>query len=306
MSFTKSIIIFLLFPFLNISAQDDEISLFDSQGTPIAYIAIEEDFTIYYWDGKPTAYLAENNGDVSIYNFDGEHLGWFEDGLILDHGGYVVGFVHDAVNMVTKLEALKGLKQLKPIKGLREISPIKPLIIEQWSNIPLTIFFLEKINKSKLDDIIVSNIAGSFNGLEGETIIKLDNGQVWQQNEYYYHYHYAYRPEVVIFNTSSGYKIKIEGIEKIVRVKQVSRRFNSQKQTPFNQAYIESYIDGDFEGFDGDTIIKLGNGQIWQQSEYYYYYHYAFMPKVFIIKADYGYKIKVEGIDKLVGVKRLK
>jgi len=42
--------------------------------------------------------------------------------------------------------------------------------------------------------------------------------------------------------------------------------------------YIESQIDGDFEGWEGDTIIKLMNGQIWQQTEYYYYYTYSFMP----------------------------
>ena len=33
---------------------------------------------------------------------------------------------------------------------------------------------------------------------------------------------------------------------------------------------IESQIDGEFHGWDGETIFKLTNGQIWQQAEYGY------------------------------------
>jgi hypothetical protein len=69
---------------------------------------------------------------------------------------------------------------------------------------------------------------------------------------------------------------------------------------------IETKIDGDFEGGEGETIVKLMNGQIWQQSEYHYHYHYAFMPDVLIFRSGGGYKMKVEGVEKAVGVRRLK
>lgn len=69
---------------------------------------------------------------------------------------------------------------------------------------------------------------------------------------------------------------------------------------------IESQIDGDFEGWEGETIVKLMNGQIWQQTEYYYRYHYSFMPKVLIIKSGGSYKMKVDGIEKLIRVQRLR
>ena len=69
---------------------------------------------------------------------------------------------------------------------------------------------------------------------------------------------------------------------------------------------IETQIDGDFEGWEGETIVKLMNGQIWQQTEYYYHDHYAFMPKVLIYRRGGGYKMKVDGIDKAVGVERLR
>ncbi|OGP03826.1 MAG: hypothetical protein A2Z93_13355 [Curvibacter sp. GWA2_64_110] len=69
---------------------------------------------------------------------------------------------------------------------------------------------------------------------------------------------------------------------------------------------MESQIDGDFEGWDGDTVVKLTNGQIWQQSEYHYEYHYAFMPEVLIYPSGGGYKMKVDGADEAVAVRRLK
>ncbi|WP_227766366.1 stalk domain-containing protein [Zhaonella formicivorans] len=69
---------------------------------------------------------------------------------------------------------------------------------------------------------------------------------------------------------------------------------------------IESRIDGEFEGWDGDTIFKLMNGQIWQQSSFSYVYHYAYMPKVTIYKSGTLYKMKVEGVDKEISVIRLK
>ena len=69
---------------------------------------------------------------------------------------------------------------------------------------------------------------------------------------------------------------------------------------------IESRIDGDFEGWEGETIFKLMNGQIWQQSDYKYNYRYAFMPEVLIYRSGGGYKMKVDGISDSIRVIRLK
>jgi hypothetical protein len=51
---------------------------------------------------------------------------------------------------------------------------------------------------------------------------------------------------------------------------------------------IESHIDGAFNGWDDQTIYKLDNGQIWQQSIYHYHYHYAFHPGIVIYKSASG------------------
>ncbi len=57
---------------------------------------------------------------------------------------------------------------------------------------------------------IESTISGEFKGWDGETIFKLDNGQIWQQAEYDYMYSYSYRPEVTIYPTTAGCKLKVE------------------------------------------------------------------------------------------------
>jgi len=69
---------------------------------------------------------------------------------------------------------------------------------------------------------------------------------------------------------------------------------------------IESQIDGTFKGWDGDTIFKLTNGQIWQQASYAYTYHYAYRPEVVIYKGGSVYKMKVEGVDHSINVRRIK
>jgi hypothetical protein len=73
-----------------------------------------------------------------------------------------------------------------------------------------------------------------------------------------------------------------------------------------NGRVIESYIDGDSEGWSGDTLFKLDNGQIWQQDSYAYTYHYAYHPKVLIYQDGSRYKVKVEGVSDAIAVKRLK
>jgi hypothetical protein len=69
---------------------------------------------------------------------------------------------------------------------------------------------------------------------------------------------------------------------------------------------IETNIDGDFKGWEGETIYKLQNGEIWQQAAYTYTYHYAYSPSVVIYLGSAGCMMKVDGVDRAVAVKRIK
>jgi hypothetical protein len=72
----------------------------------------------------------------------------------------------------------------------------------------------------------------------------------------------------------------------------------------WGQAF-EGQIDGTFEGWEGKTIVTLTNYEIWQQDEFYNKYHYAYKPKVTIVKDGVIYKMKVDGLSKAVRVKKL-
>ena len=74
----------------------------------------------------------------------------------------------------------------------------------------------------------------------------------------------------------------------------------------FNGQVIETNIDGEFEGWEGETIFKMMNGSIWQQSSYDYTYHYAYMPAVIIYRKGGSYYMKVEGVDDEIQVRQIR
>jgi len=93
-----------------------------------------------------------------------------------------------------------------------------------------------------------------FMGNNGE-IFKLVDGSLWEV-KYEYEYLYEYFPSVII--CPSRGKLAIKG--KTLNVEQVGGRKSSakskSKQAPSSEA-IESQISGDFEGWEGETIVKL-------------------------------------------------
>lgn len=69
---------------------------------------------------------------------------------------------------------------------------------------------------------------------------------------------------------------------------------------------VESYITSNFDGLDHGNIYKLSNGQIWEQTEYWIWVWVWLNPKVLIWNDDGTYRMKVEGIDHPVMVRRIK
>lgn len=60
-------------------------------------------------------------------------------------------------------------------------------------------------------------VEDSWEGWDGDTIVRLSDGSVWRQEEYYYEYRYAYRPPVVIRNNM----MFVEGMARAVRVRRI-------------------------------------------------------------------------------------
>ncbi len=114
----------------------EEITLFDHDGNPVAYIVPDDENTIYLWSGEPVAYL---DGE-DVYGFNGRHLGWFEEGIIWDHEGNRVGFIEGTLPVFAKLEPFKAFKQFKPFKAFKEFAPFKPFKSTRVSKSPLSVF----------------------------------------------------------------------------------------------------------------------------------------------------------------------
>ena len=70
-----------------------ELVFFDSQGQVVALKADDDD-VVFRWNGTPVAILDDEF--VSVYGFDGRHLGWFGDGWIRDHDGACVYYTDEA------------------------------------------------------------------------------------------------------------------------------------------------------------------------------------------------------------------
>ena len=142
------------------------------------------------------------------------------------------------------------------------------------------------------ETVVESCIEGDFEGWEGDTVFELCNGQVWVQLSPGLLLHLALRPDVTIVSTGEGYRMFVEGVSDSILVSQVTD-------------FIRTCIDGEFEGWEGDTVFELCNGQVWQQASYDYTYHYAYRPDVLIYRSGAGYRMKVEGVRDTIKVIRL-
>lgn len=138
----------------------NETTLYDKDGNASYYIE-NPTGVIFNFEGHPVAFLQGINPSFNIYNFKGVHLGWYENGLIRDHKGYVSGFKKGILSHITHLEPLKKIKQLVPIKPILSLVPIKPIYYQNFSNTSLDYFFLNTDDIS--NSIVTDNIAAPYN-----------------------------------------------------------------------------------------------------------------------------------------------
>lgn len=118
----------------------DEVTLYNSSGTPVAYIGDES--TIYLWNGISAAYLDTSAGESNIWGFNGKHLGWFENGVIWDNRGDGACAIEAALPNFGKPEPLKSLKRLRPLKQQQELTPLKPTISRRFGKIRCAILLI--------------------------------------------------------------------------------------------------------------------------------------------------------------------
>lgn len=152
------------------------------------------------------------------------------------------------------------------------------------------IMTIEEI-KEKGKVFIKSQIKNDFLGFNDEMLFQLYNGQTWiQKNFKYWHYH-ALRPRITIYILNDQFFFNVDGRLEFVEV----------RQCPDVQ---EATIVSNFNGWSGDTIFEMDNGQTWKQDGYASHSSFQQRPSAIIFQTDWGHKMIVGG--EKVKVKRIK
>ncbi len=136
--------------------------------------------------------------------------------------------------------------------------------------------------------IAKGEIEGNTSSLEYGAIISLSDGTYWYQTDYSSRYiSYGSKAKVVEGDYGDACLI-IEG-----------ERFSVEKV----RIEYEDEIDGDFHGWDGNTIYKLENGDAWEQDDYTFLSSYSYKPRVTILCHLSDYYMQVDDTE-IVKVKK--
>ena len=86
---------------------------------------------------------------IHVYDYNGNHRGFFEGGILRDHEGFTVGFADNVTSPkhpilpIKQLLPLKPLAELEPLRPFTELPPLKPFYQYEWSDLtPFELFEL--------------------------------------------------------------------------------------------------------------------------------------------------------------------
>jgi hypothetical protein len=152
-------------------------------------------------------------------------------------------------------------------------------------------------------------LQGSISGtVQQGRIFKTTSGNIYEVSGLTLQLVLELQPKVTVLKNGDVYKLVVEGFEEPLICKLLSsvKSTSNLPKTQSTDAVIETQINDTFKGWDGETIFRLSNGQIWQQAAYAYTYHYAYRPNVWIYLSGSVYRMRVEGVDSTIPVRRLK
>jgi len=69
---------------------------------------------------------------------------------------------------------------------------------------------------------------------------------------------------------------------------------------------LQTNIEGEFEGWDGDTVFIFANGNVLKQISYSYTYHYAYRPRALVYISGNQYYLMVDGVQETIMVAVIK
>lgn len=120
---------------------DDEKTIFDKDGEARAYLA--KDNTIYLFTGESVAYLTRSRqaNFKNVFGMNGEHIGWYTQGIFFNHNNKVVGFFDQAPGVTAQASLIIPEKYPKQrgFRRMRRPAPLKivtkPFGIYRWDSL---------------------------------------------------------------------------------------------------------------------------------------------------------------------------
>ena len=137
----KILLILLLTSSFLTLADDNEISLLDASGEAVVYIVLDDEFAIYTWDGNAVAYLEGSVSDfdsmksMDVYGLNGDHLGWFFDGVVMNHYGDASCSIREKHPTPVEWEYVKYIKYVQYVKYIQNEAPQKPVFSGRFGEI---------------------------------------------------------------------------------------------------------------------------------------------------------------------------
>lgn len=155
------------------------------------------------------------------------------------------------------------------------------------------IFFSASVNAQ--DRVLTDS--SSYDGrlqlpVEQNFLLKTSSGHYYELSSAIKQKNVLMSPQVSVYKNGKKLEMVIQNVEKPVPVKLV-------------EDVTETIIDGDFKGWDGTTTFKMVDGHTWKQDRDGNLFGNAFRPKVVIYRTPEGYKMKVQGVDETLMVRRM-
>jgi hypothetical protein len=134
-----------------------------------------------------------------------------------------VGESESTSERVLELEALSEelQRQLKEEQNRAKYAAIEAQVLRHKATLLAT--EVDRLSSFvRPPEVIESRVDGAFDGLFGETVIRLTNGQVWQQVDMQVDYCPFVAPGILIWHDDSGTaKAAIEGIDRSFAVRRI-------------------------------------------------------------------------------------
>jgi len=118
-----------------------------------------------------------------------------------------------------RLEATVAVPQATTVQQAMPAAPVVPPAAEVAA--AAEAFGREDVDDDDAPDGIRARIVGRFEGWDGKTLFRLDNGQVWRQTGAGRYKFVADDPEVTIERAAIGYKLRLVETERAVQVRRV-------------------------------------------------------------------------------------